>query len=430
MTGDRSELLARAHVALRENRVTAANRIATSLLAEDPSDLEATVVLVHSALLAGELQIVVALVEHVLRAAPDEGRLLTTLGIALDAIGDEAGARVALERATATENGRFGALIAAGALEHRLGRTAEALGLYREAAGSRPEHPEAGFRAANALLGLGREDEARAAYARVTAAAPTYVARHRQLARELADLGQFEAAAEVVRCGIRLEPSDRELEHVLLGLTRTDVTRASDDYVETHFDRFAATFDATLRDELEYRGPELLLAGLRSSGWSADDATVLDAGCGTGLAAPLLRPLAAVLIGVDLSAQMLARARDTGLYDELHHREIGAALADWPERFDLISASDVLIYFGDLVPVFTAAAASLRPGGAFAVSAERHDGDGHALLTSGRFAHSETSLRNAAASAGLAVMTFEPCVVRLERARPVRGYVVVARRRP
>ena len=44
---------------------------------------------------------------------------------------------------------------------------------------------------------------------------------------------------------------------------------------------------------------------------------ILDAGCGTGLCAPLLKPYARVLAGIDLSGGMLVRARARGIYDEL-----------------------------------------------------------------------------------------------------------------
>ena len=43
---------------------------------------------------------------------------------------------------------------------------------------------------------------------------------------------------------------------------------------------------------------------------SASRPRILDAGCGTGLCGPLLRPLAARLVGVDLSEKMVELARD------------------------------------------------------------------------------------------------------------------------
>lgn len=44
---------------------------------------------------------------------------------------------------------------------------------------------------------------------------------------------------------------------------------------------------------------------------------ILDAGCGTGLCADVLRPYAKSLVGVDLSPQMLALAAKQQIYDQL-----------------------------------------------------------------------------------------------------------------
>ena len=49
---------------------------------------------------------------------------------------------------------------------------------------------------------------------------------------------------------------------------------------------------------------------------------VLDAGCGTGLCGPLVAPYARRLSGVDLSAGMLARAKEKNVYDALVQGEL------------------------------------------------------------------------------------------------------------
>ena len=94
---------------------------------------------------------------------------------------------------------------------------------------------------------------------------------------------------------------------------------------------------------------------------SAADAhlDVLDGGCGTGLAGPMLRPYARQLTGVDLSPAMLDRARKTGIYDTLVESELGSFLAAHAESFDVCVFVDVLIYFGDLRAILASAARSL-----------------------------------------------------------------------
>lgn len=107
----------------------------------------------------------------------------------------------------------------------------------------------------------------------------------------------------------------------------------------------------------------------------------LDAGCGTGLAGAAFRSLVAgSLVGLDLSAQMAARAEARpGVYAQVVvgdlEVEIPAAAAAEAlatgHAFDLVLFADVLIYFGDLRGPLQQAAAALAPGGLVALTLER-----------------------------------------------------------
>src|SRR5260370_26931297 len=105
---------------------------------------------------------------------------------------------------------------------------------------------------------------------------------------------------------------------MLAALTGEDVpARASSGYVRTVFDRFAESFDEKLHS-LDYRARQLVSAAVAAAfGAGRGDLEVLDAGCGTGLCGPLLRPYARRLVGVDLSSAMLQRAGLRGCYDAL-----------------------------------------------------------------------------------------------------------------
>ena len=83
-----------------------------------------------------------------------------------------------------------------------------------------------------------------------------------------------------------------------------------------------SSFEAKL-ESLSYRAPELVAAALADAGLAADGRfEILDIGCGTGLCGPLLRPYASRLVGVDLSAGMLAHARQKEVYTELVQCEL------------------------------------------------------------------------------------------------------------
>ena len=192
------------------------------------------------------------------------------------------------------------------------------------------------------------------------------------------------------------------------------------------FDRVADNFDDLLLDRLEYRGPQILMQAIRArcgaaiGGWR-----VLDAGCGTGLAAELLRPIAARLEGVDLSPRMVERASRLGLYDRLTVNDLETALAEGAEH-DLIFAADVLCYVGTLDPVLAACRQALAPSGWIALTVEAAQGSAIRIGPSGRFAHGEEYLRSALRNAGFERITVEPAEVRCEATKPVASFAALA----
>ena len=197
-------------------------------------------------------------------------------------------------------------------------------------------------------------------------------------------------------------------------------------YVENLFDRYADDFSDHLVEVLGYRAPEELVDGLAPLGarWFDD---VLDLGCGTGLCGPLVKGMASRIDGVDLSARMLAQARELGTYDDLVHADIVEWLKISTQPYDLVLAADVFIYVGALESVFADVARLLRPGGMFAFTVEentRTDGVNPQelqLMPSLRYAHPEAYVRRVAAAAGLQVRAMHRAPLRQDQAQPVPG---------
>ena len=73
---------------------------------------------------------------------------------------------------------------------------------------------------------------------------------------------------------------------------------------------------------------------------------ILDIGCGTGLMGPLLAANNINLVGVDLSEKMLQIAKNSNHYKQLVHSNIETF--NYDHAFEVIVASDVLPYLGDL----------------------------------------------------------------------------------
>ena len=193
-------------------------------------------------------------------------------------------------------------------------------------------------------------------------------------------------------------------------------------YVEGLFDRYASRFDKHLVEVLGYRTPGELCALALSGREGLPPVDVVDLGCGTGLCAPLLRPVARTLVGVDLSEGMLEQARERGGYDRLLREELVEHLKANPAAYDLAVSSDVLVYIGDLAPLFGAAFGALRPGGRLAVSVEHLDGDGrYELQTTRRYRHSRDYVESTARAAGLRVENALLTELRREGRSWIRG---------
>ena len=180
---------------------------------------------------------------------------------------------------------------------------------------------------------------------------------------------------------------------------------------------------------LNYRAPALVLEAIRHAcGEPTGTLSVLDAGCGTGICGPLLRPYAAHLTGVDLSRGMLDRAGGRGEYDDLVQGELTLYLAGHERQFDLIVSVDTLCYFGELEAVVTAAARALRPGGWFVFTLEAGDDDaveGYALQPHGRYNHAAGYVqRGVLGGAGFQVMSMGRDFLRSEGRQAVEGLIV------
>ena len=283
-----------------------------------------------------------------------------------------------------------------------LNRLPEAVAAWQQAGTWRPSDPELHYRLGVALAELGQPDKAIAALEVTRQANPDQEAAIRLLATLLHGQGRIPEAGEIVggaarRWGITapaqallqhwltLVPDDPVAQHFLIAWFSPETpARAADAYVTRLFDQYAEQFDEDLR-ALDYRAPELIAEAVAAVLETSDGTlAVLDAGCGTGLCGPLLRPYARCLTGVDLSA------------------------------------------------VLTAAAAALRPAGRLAFTVEQATTetapDGFRLNRSGRYSHTADYVQQMLAGAGLSLATLTPVRLRMEHDQPVIGWLALAQR--
>ena len=125
---------------------------------------------------------------------------------------------------------------------------------------------------------------------------------------------------------------------------------------------------------------------------------------------------------------MLRRAAARQLYDALTEAELTAFLLEHPGQYDAIVSADVLIYFGELAPVFAAAAGALRAGGVlvFSLEAAPPDVERFTLAVHGRYSHAQAHVESLLAEAGFRVVEVQAQVLRSELLHPVHGLIFVA----
>ncbi|MBI3865104.1 MAG: tetratricopeptide repeat protein [Planctomycetia bacterium] len=342
--------------------------------AEDPNASAARLDLVVDLYRQGRLDEAIAACRRVVVERPDLPEPLHLLGLLLVKSGALEAAESSLRAALDLNPACAAAWKDLGNLYGETGRPDEALRACERAADICPEDLSAALSLGNALKAAGRYDDAAAVYRRVIARDPACTAARRELCAVLRAAGRTEETRRALEDWLTQEPGHPIASHILAAFAEGQTPdRASDRYVQSVFDQFAGSFEEQLA-RLEYRGPDLIAAALAARLGPARAALdVLDAGCGTGLCGPVLRPYARTLDGVDLSPQMLDVARQKQLFDHLETAELTAFLAGHEQRWDLIVACDTFNYFGQLEPLLAAAARALQPAGTLVFTLERDD---------------------------------------------------------
>ena len=370
-----------------------------------------------------------------------------------------------IERVIALDPGNADAHSNRGIILERLGRSGEAQASYRTAVAVNPDHAPAHNHLGVQLSVQGKTDEAIELYRRAVELAPDAADYRYNLGRALRSSGDLQGAVDAYRGTLernlhhsgaweglawtfiladrrdlarqayedwqRVEPDNPAIGFLLSACTGEGVpSRAPESYVRKLFDSMADTFDSRLA-HLEYKAPELLCKALAASLGTPDGSLdILDAGCGTGLCGVLLRPFARHLAGVDLSPGMLAMAAARNIYDDLFQAELTTYMGSHSDRYDVIASADTFCYFGDLNPVFEAAAGALHPGGylAFTLEDGGNDGEEPKLHLKERYMHPLGYVERSLAAFGLVVLTKSAVFLRNEEGKPVAGHLVVAQK--
>jgi predicted TPR repeat methyltransferase len=419
----------------RSGHAEEAAAIYRQILAVVPDHPDALALLGLAAQQTGQPAAALELMNRALTIVPDHPDALANRGNVHKLMGhlDEAEAdyRRALELRPDDPN----TLCNLGTVRRARGDYEGAVSLFRTALACRPDHVASWQNLGSTFESMANPAEAADAYREAARLEPDSLETFRKLGSAFYMVGRQADAAQMYRRCLALVPDDARAAHMLAACTGEGVAaRASDAYIQAVFDTYAGDFEEKLA-ELEYRGPALVGQAVESiADQLAPRPVVLDAGCGTGLCGPMLRPFADKLIGVDLSEGMAAMARKRTEYDEVVVAELTDYLRQHQRGHDLIVSADTLIYFGELAEVIAAAAAALRPRGALVCTLERAEPgeagpQGYHLRPSGRYCHRQEYVAMVLAQAGFTDTVITDVPARKELKHWVPGWLVRGRLR-
>ena len=368
---------------------------------------------------------------NVLRQQPGDPKALYYLGLLHFHRGEIAAALNCVQQCLARAPGNAHAWNTLGSMLIADKRSVEAKEAYRKVTAVAPSMGEGWYNLGICLRDEGDFDAAIATLQEAISRQPDYFRAYEALAMLLYQLERTDDAADIYSQWATRDPTNAKAQHMAAATSRRNAPpRAPDEYVQGLFDRSAEGFDANV-EQLGYRAPALVAAALAECTKRQLLPAVLDAGCGTGLCGPLIRAQCQSLVGVDLSRKMIERAQARGAYDELIAAELCAFMRSRPQGFDAVISADTLVYFGPLEEPLRAAHTALRADSwlIFTLEALPDGGADHRLEPHGRYGHSEEYVRRALDDAGFQLSTLTHETLRQERLQDVTGYLVTARRR-
>jgi predicted TPR repeat methyltransferase len=300
-----------------------------------------------------------------------------------------------------------------------------AIDSYKQALKIKPDFSAAYNNIGNTLKDQDKLEEAIEAYHKALAIKPDFAEAYYNVGLALMYKGDTDEAINSYKRALKIKPGDAKVQHTLAALTGKQTVSAPNDYIESLFDRHAVKFEHSLVDKLEYKFPKIIAEVILKLKSGAELGSVLDLGCGTGLAGVELSGLCQNIEGIDLSKKMLRQASQKNVYDKLSHTGIVEYLSEAALDFDLFIAADVFIYVGELSEVFRLIKSRNKRRGWLAFSTEHTEKEGFFLRASGRYSHSKSYIESLCSEFGYQVLHFSKEDLRKEEGEFLTGGLYV-----
>ena len=320
---------------------------------------------------------------------PEYANAYNNLAITLKNIGDLDAAIECYEKLIKIKPKDANAYYNMGISLRKKGELATAIKCYKKALKLKPDYAEAYNNMGAALLDMFEFNQAIEYLQKALKIKPDYAEAHYNIGNALQDKGELTAAIISFKKALQLKPNYDEVKHILAALTGENTTSAPRAYVENLFDSCAFKFDHSLVVNLEYHTPKILAEMVVANHSHGALGSILDLGCGTGLAGAEFKKNCRHLEGVDLSKLMIEQAQRKNIFDKLTHSDVIEYLSVAPLDFDYFISTDAFIYVGDLSDVFRLIKSRNMRNGKLAFSTEHTDKEGFFLEPTGRYSHSK-----------------------------------------
>jgi predicted TPR repeat methyltransferase len=309
----------------------------------------------------------------------------------------------------------------------KLGKYEEAVDAYGTILEQDPEDIDSLYNLGCCLVDLGVDSKAIPLFLKVLDIACDHTSSLNNIACIYHRNGEYDEAKKYYTRLLELEPEHKIARHLLASVQGDKSKNPPDQYIEKIFDNYSSRYEANMVIDLEYTVPHTLKKVFHQcANPQQESLRTLDLGCGTGLCGEAFSEVCSTLVGVDLSSSMIEKAALKNVYSSLHVDEILRYISSCNEHFDLILAADVLIYLGDLEPIFRQLREITVPGTYFCFSTEKCTDKEYILRRTGRFAHGHEYLSKVCNQTGWEVLKAEPARLRKEKFTWIEGMIYTA----
>lgn len=317
-------------------------------------------------------------------------------------------------------------------------------------------------------LALGKTLDAKQLYEALLAEDDTLFEAHHNLAVLLLRDNNKSQSLLHFKKVLQYQPNNETALHMVKALEgETPDAPIPKGYVRDLFNQYADYYNVHVKEKLHYQAPFLLRDAIAKCLKGKSVERILDLGCGTGLCSIYFRDMTRILIGVDISEKMIDKAKQLEAYDELKEQDILEYLGESAKeckaleknisneskdseetresnhdiepilnKFNLILASDVLVYFGDLDRLFQLISQNLTFNGHFAFTIEllkpmaseqekSNQNKGYLLQPTGRFAHSPEYIQSLSKKYGFNIQLANNVILRKQEEQEIPGMLYV-----